>query len=110
MNDNLIGIAGGIGMLVLRILIVLSATAIGCGAQYLYAIRGYPNSKRWKAVLFFTGTIASFSLMSLFPELLSSDVDMRGLDMVIIVLVSILGGFMFAWLLPYKVKRVIPKR
>ena len=97
-------------MLALKILIVLLATAAGCVAQYLYALGGYPASRRWKAILFFTGTIAAFSLMTLFPELLSSDVDMRGTVMVIIVLVSIFGGFIFAWLLPYKIKRVIPKR
>lgn len=86
--------------------IVLLAITVGSYLEWKYALAGFPKEARWKIALFFWGSLAT----GLGGYLVVTRIDNNTASPLVGFVVSTLGGIMFAWFIPVRMRYIFPKK
>ena len=98
------------GQVVIWFIFVLFSLILASAAQYAYAREGYPHSWRWRILLFLTGALWTFTILLAFRSYIFGILETTPMtNALLIVCVCVFGAGM-AWILPYKLRWVIPKQ
>jgi len=93
----------------MRILLWLAAVGIlilGVYLQYQYARANYPESVKWRLLLFISGFLAVATGGAAVTEIPSSSQEV----ILLLVFAAALGGLGFGFLFPINMQNIIPKR
>lgn len=97
-------------ILILELVLMLMTFIVASVTQYRYAQVGYPNSWKWKGILFVTGALWVFSVLLVFSGVIYSGAILTWKLMLFNIFVVLFFGLIIAFLLPYKLRWVIPKK
>jgi hypothetical protein len=86
--------------------LLLIALSLGAYLQLQYAYAGYPKDWRWKAVLFAMGIFTTGLTVYVVVYRLSQD----SIPPIILLGALIFGGVMSTWVLPVRMRYVIPRK